>query len=252
MFLKLLGEKAFTEADLSNLKDVYVGGDSVPDSLVREFNAALEKGGSKARMYIGYGLTETVTVCLVNTLRHHCPSSIGYPLSNTDVRIYKDGERLPAGEVGEIYLETDQFMLGYLGEDHAPFAEIDGRKWLKTGDYGWLNEDGFLFFKQRIKNMLKVSGVPVYPSEIEDAVLSVKGVKKACAVGMDDPVRGQVVKLYVEPDAGAEESALSAEIERVCREKLIAYAVPKKIVFRGRLPVNLIGKIDRKQLEEER
>ena len=251
MFLKLLGEKSFTEADLSNLKDVYVGGDSVPDSLVREFNAALEKGGSKARMYIGYGLTETVTVCLVNTLRHHCPSSIGYPLSNTDVRIYKDGERLPAGEVGEIYLETDQFMLGYLGEDHAPFAEIDGRKWLKTGDYGWLNEDGFLFFKQPFKHLLKVSGVPVYPSEIEDAVLSVKGVKKACAVGMDDPVRGQVVKLYVEPDAGAEESALSAEIERVCREKLIAYAVPKKIVFRGRLPVNLIGKIDRKQLEEE-
>ena len=251
MFLKLLGEKTFTQGDLSALKDVYVGGDSVPDSLVKDFNAALEKGGSSARMYIGYGLTETVTVCLVNTLRHNCPSSIGYPLSNTAVRIYKDGALLPPGEVGEIYLDTDQFMLGYLGESEAPFAEIDGRKWLKTGDYGWLNEDGFLFFKQRIKNMIKVSGVPVYPSEIEDAVLTVAGVKKVCAVGMSDPVRGQAVKLFVEPQAGQSESALAAEIERVCRKKLIAYAVPKKIVFKEKLPVNLIGKIDRKFLEEE-
>ncbi len=252
MFLKLLGEKTFTEGDLSNLKDVYVGGDSVPDSLVREFNAALSAGGSTAKMYIGYGLTETVTVCLVNTLRHNCPSSIGYPLSNTEVRIYKDGARLPAGEVGEIYLHTDQFMLGYLGEEHAPFAEEDGKKWLKTGDYGWLNEDGFLFFKQRIKNMIKVSGVPVYPSEIEEAVLAVPGVKKACAVGKDDAVRGQVVKLFVEIDESADEHALSAEIQKICREKLIAYAVPRQIVFRGKLPVNLIGKIDRKKLEEEK
>ena len=167
------------------------------------------------------------------------------------VRIYKEGALLPPGEVGEIYLDTDQFMLGYLGESEAPFAEIDGRKWLKTGDYGWLNEDGFLFFKQRIKNMIKVSGVPVYPSEIEEAVLTVAGVKKVCAVGMSDPVRGQAVKLFVEPQAGQSESALAAEIERVCRKKLIAYAVPKKIVFKEKLPVNLIGKIDRKVLEEE-
>ena len=99
--------------------------------------------------------------------------------------------------------------------------------------------------------MIKVSGVPVYPSEIEDAVLTVAGVKKVCAVGMSDPVRGQTVKLFVEPQAGQSESALAAEIERVCRKKLIAYAVPKKIVFKEKLPVNLIGKIDRKVLEEE-
>ena len=252
MFLKLLGEKNFTEGDLSALKDVYVGGDSVPDSLVRDFDAALEKGGSRAKMYIGYGLTETVTVCLVNTIRRHCPSSIGYPLSATQVRIVKDGKILSAGEVGEIWLHTDQFMLGYLGEESVPFETVDGLKWLKTGDYGWLNEDGFLFFKQRIKNMIKVSGVPVYPSEIEAAVQSIAGVKKSCAVGMDDPVRGQVVKLYVEPAEGADGAALIGQIERACREKLIAYAVPKKIVLREKLPVNLIGKIDRKKLEEEK
>ncbi len=249
MFLKLLGEKAFTEADLSHIKDVYVGGDSVPRSLVEDFNAALERGGSRARMYIGYGLTETVTVCLVNTLAHHREDSIGYPLSGTQVRICKDGQFLPAGQVGEIYLDSDQFMLGYLHEDYAPFEEKDGVRWLKTGDYGWLDGDGFLYFKQRIKNMIKVSGVPVYPSEIESVALQASGVKKACAVGIDDAVKGQVVRLFVECAQGCDRAACERELLDLCRRKLIAYAVPKEIVFEDRLPVNLIGKIDRKALE---
>ncbi len=251
MFLKLLGEKTFTEGDLSHLKDVYVGGDSVPEQLVKDFNAALEKGGSKAKMYIGYGLTETVTVCLVNTLAHHAEGSVGYPLSNTFLRVYKDKRQLPAGEVGEIYIDTDQFMLGYLEDGYSPFVEIDGKKWLKTGDYGWLDENGFLFFKQRIKNMIKVSGVPVYPSEIEAAALSVEGVKKACAIGVDDGVRGQVVKLFIEGADGEDAEKLKSRVLAACREKLIAYAVPKQIEIRSRLPVNLIGKIDRRALEEE-
>ena len=249
MYRKLLGEKAFTEADLSHIRDVYVGGDSVPQPLIDEFNAVLRRGGSSARMYVGYGLTETVTVCLVNTLRHHRENSIGYPLSGTRVKIFKEGKELPAGEVGEIYLDSDQFMLGYLGEEHSPFVELDGVKWLKTGDYGWLDEDGFLYFKQRIKNMIKVSGVPVYPSEIESAAMSVAAVQKACAVGIPDPVRGQVVRLFVEAP-GADPEACRADILEACRRSLIAYAVPREIVFEEHLPVNLIGKIDRKKLEE--
>ncbi len=250
MFVKLLGEKAFTEADLSCIQDVYVGGDSVPQSLIDEFNAVLQRGGSKARMYVGYGLTETVTVCLVNTLRHHRENSIGYPLSNTRVKIVKDGAELPAGEVGEIYLQTDQFMLGYLEDSYSPFETIDGCAWLKTGDYGYLDADGFLYFKQRIKNMIKVSGVPVYPSEIEAAALKAAGVKKACAIGIPDPVKGQRVRLFIEPAKGTDIQACRSAVLDVCRRTLIAYAVPKEIVFEERLPVNLIGKIDRKALEE--
>lgn len=98
--------------------------------------------------------------------------------------------------------------------------------------------------------MIKVSGVPVYPSEVEAAVLTVPGVKKACAVGMADSVRGQSVKLFVEPEEGEEPDALKAKILSVCREKLIAYAVPRVIEVREKLPVNLIGKIDRRALEE--
>lgn len=249
MYLKLLGEKAFTQADLSAIKDVYVGGDRTPQPLIDEFNEVLRRQGSSARMYEGYGLTETVTVCLVNTRRHCRENSIGYPLSGTEVMITKDGKKLPAGEVGEIWLHSDQFMLGYLHEEGAPFAEYGGKKWLKTGDYGWLDEDGFLYFKQRIKNMIKVSGVPVYPSEIEAAAQEAPGVKKVCAVGIPDPVKGQAVRLFVECAQGADRAKVEAEIRELCRRKLIVYAQPKEILFEDRLPVNLIGKIDRKVLE---
>ena len=252
MFLKLLGEKTFTEGDLSHIKDVYVGGDSVPQPLIDDFNAALAKGGSKAKMYVGYGLTETVTVCLVNTLAHHRENSIGYPLSGTAVRIEKDGEEVPVGEVGEILLRSDQFMLGYLHEQSAPFVTIGGERWLKTGDYGYVDADGFLYFKQRIKNMIKVSGVPVYPSEIEEVAGGVAGVSKVCAVGVPDEVKGQTVRLFVECVQGTDKAACEREILEACRRRLIAYAVPREIVFEDRLPVSLIGKIDRKVLESRK
>ena len=97
--------------------------------------------------------------------------------------------------------------------------------------------------------MIKVSGVPVYPSEIESVALQATGVKKACAVGIDDAVKGQVVRLFVECAQGCDRAACERELLDLCRRKLIAYAVPKEIVFEDRLPVNLIGKIDRKALE---
>lgn len=248
MYLKLMGEKTFTGGDLSSIKDVFVGGDSAPRALIEKFDEVLKRGNSNAHMYEGYGLTETVTVCLVNTREHNRPGSIGYPLSDTRVCIVKNGKKLPAGEVGEIYIRTPLFMQGYLGNGEQPFERLEGETWLKTGDYGYLDEDGFLYFKQRIKNMIKVSGVPVYPSEIESVALLCPKVKKACAVGVSDTVKGQVVKLYVE---SADGDSLKEELLSLCRAKLIAYAVPKFIEVRDRLPVNLIGKIDRKSLEEE-
>ena len=143
-------------------------------------------------------------------------------------------------------------MKGYYNKPAETAAILrthaDGLVWVHTGDIGYLDEDGFLYFKQRIKNMIKVSGVPVYPSEIESVALLCPKVKKACAVGVSDTVKGQVVKLYVE---SADGESLKEELLSLCRAKLIAYAVPKFIEVRDRLPVYLIGKIDRKSLEEE-
>ena len=203
-------------------------------------------------MMVGYGLTETAGVCVVNTRKKEKEGSVGYPLPGTAVGIYKDGRALPAGEVGEIYLDTEQCMLGYLGGGE-PFVQADGRRWIATGDCGYVDEEGFLYFKQRIKNMIKVSGVPVYPSEVEEAALRVPGAAKACAVGIPDAVRGQAVRLYVEaaPKGAPSEEALRAAVLEQCRRLLLPYAVPRQIVVRARLPVNRIGKIDRLALERE-
>ena len=251
MYLKLLGEEAFTRGDLSNLKDIWVGGDSVSPQLLSEFNAVLQRQGASARIFAGYGLTETAGVCVVNTRSNNRGGSGGRPLTGTEIGIYKDGVRQGAGQVGEIYLHSEQFMLGYLGEERDPFVEADGKKWLVTGDCGYVDKDGFLFFKQRLKNVLKVSGVPVYPSEIEEAAGQAKGVAKCCAVGVPDSVKGQIVRLYVEPEPGADRAACEREIMEICRRRLIGYAVPRQIVFRDKLAVSIIGKIDRKKLEEE-
>ena len=167
--------------------------------------------------------TETAGVCVVNTRQHNRAGSVGRPLTGTEVGIYKDGVRQGAGQVGEIYLHSEQFMLGYLGEEGDPFVEADGKKWLATGDCGYVDEDGFLFFKQRLKNVLKVSGVPVYPSEIEEAAGQAKGVAKCCAVGVPDPVKGQIVRLYVEPEEGTDRAACEREVMEICRRRLIGY-----------------------------
>lgn len=122
MYLKLMGEKTFTGGDLSSIKDVFVGGDSAPRALIEKFDEVLKRGNSNAHMYEGYGLTETVTVCLVNTREHNRPGSIGYPLSDTRVCIVKNGKKLPAGEVGEIYIRTPLFMQGTWGTANSPFG----------------------------------------------------------------------------------------------------------------------------------
>ena len=251
MYWKLLGAKAFVRGDLSALKDIWVGGDSISPQLLSGFNAVLERQGASARIFAGYGLTETAGVCVVNTRQRNREGSVGLPLSGTEIGIYKDGVRQKTGELGEIYLHSEQFMLGYLGETEEPFVEADGKKWLATGDCGYVDEDGFLFFKQRMKNILKVSGVPVYPSEIEEAAGQAAGVAKCCAVGIPDPVKGQVVRLYVELAPGADSAACEREIMEICRRRLIGYAVPRQIVCRKKLAVSIIGKVDRKALEDE-
>lgn len=247
MYTKLLECKQFVSADLSSLKDCFVGGDSASSKLVEDFNKVLEQGGSKSKLYIGYGLTETVTVCTVTCKNYYRPESIGYPLPNTKIAIIKDGKKLPAREIGEICLQTPLLMLHYLGEENSPIKEVDGEEWLFTGDLGYLDQDGFLYFKQRIKNMIKVNGVPVYPSEIEKVVEAVDGVVRCAAIGLPDESYGEIVKLFVESKTKDKE-LLKQQIISICRQSLLPYAVPKIIEIKDSLPLNTIGKVDRKKL----
>lgn len=247
MFNKLLACKEFLRADLSSIKDCFVGGDSAPDELIKRFNETLAKGGSKAKLHVGYGLTETVTVCAVTTARYERDGSAGYPLPGTKFCITDGQKMLQSGEVGELCIQSPLLMLGYYGTDETPIKDLCGQPWLFTGDVCYLDEDGYLFFKQRAKNMIKVSGVPVFPSEIEGVVTKIAGVKNAAAIGVPDAVRGEAVKLFVESDAGVSEPELEAKIKAACAQKLLTYAQPQTIEF-CTLPLNAIGKVDRKKL----
>ncbi len=248
MFIKLLACDKLAEADLSSVKDCYVGGDSAPEELVERFNKALVQGGSSAKLHVGYGLTETVTVCAVTNNKYDREGSAGYPIPDTELCITDGTKKLPPFEVGELCIRTPLLMLGYYGTDETPIKKLCGEDWLFTGDLCYLDPDGYLFFKQRVKNMIKVSGVPVFPSEIEKLVVKLDGVKNVAAIGIPDETKGEVVKLFVEKTDEADEEQLRQKVMDECKAKLIVYAVPKVIEFRT-LPLNAIGKVDRKLLK---
>lgn len=248
MFNKLLASEEFHKTDLSSIKDCFVGGDSAPEELIERFDKALAEGGSKAKLHVGYGLTETVTVCAVTTGKYDKKGSVGYPLPGTEFCITDGQNKLKAGEVGELCIRTPLLMLGYYGTDETPVKKLCGEDWLFTGDICYLDEDGYLFYKQRAKNMIKVNGVPVFPSEIENVVTKVKGVKNAAAIGIPDAKTGEVVKLFIEKEEGEDDGELKARVLEVCKSKLIMYAVPKQIEI-CTLPLNAIGKVDRKLLK---
>jgi long-chain acyl-CoA synthetase len=249
MFKKLLENKHFQKADLRNIKDCFVGGDNASRKLVEDFSQLLAKRGSSSGLYVGYGLTETVTVCTVTTKKFNAKDSIGLPLPDTFVKIVSQGKEVSCGEIGEICVKSPLFMLGYLEQvEDYPIKEFEGESWLFTGDLGYTDESGFVYFKQRQKNMIKVNGVPVFPSEVEEIAESVEGVSSAAAIGMADENSGERVKLFVQSDR--EEEELKLEILKKCRKLLSPYAVPKTIVVKSRLAMSNIGKIDRSKLEE--
>ena len=198
----------------------------------------------------GYGLTEASPIVCVNPLNARTFSGkIGVPLPSTRVEIRdENGRALPPNESGEICVHGPQVMRGYwnMPEETARVLSADG--WLRTGDIGVMDEDGSVQFIDRYKDIIVVSGFKAYPTEIEDVVMMLPGVKEACAVGIPDEKSGEVVKLYlVKKDADLTAEAVLAH----CRANLIGYKVPKQLEFRENLPKSPIGKILRRKLKEE-
>jgi long-chain acyl-CoA synthetase len=145
-------------------------------------------------------------------------------------------------------------MMGYLHDEEATRQTIrrhpDGRDWVHTGDFGYVDEDGYFHFKQRIKRILKVSGVPVFPSQIEDSISQVPGVRMACVIGVPHPYKMQVAKAFVVKDDPAEsDEALRSKILAHCERTMLQYAIPREIEFRDDLPRTKVGKIDFVALE---
>jgi len=244
--------------DLGFLLGVFSGGDSLSVELKRKMDRFLAERGSPVPIREGYGTTECVTASCLTPDGAEREGSIGLPFPDMDYKICKVGStvELPYGEEGEICLTGPTVMREYLGhpEETAAVLQLhsDGRRWLHTGDLGYMDKDGYVYFRQRLKRVIVTNGYNVYPSQIENVLDGHPKVQISCVIGLPDPVRGQLVKAFVVPKAGiTPDEKLKQELLDYCRGYVSGFARPRELEFREELPKTLVGKVAYKKLEEE-
>ena len=255
LYEALLREKKLKKTDLSFLKGVFVGGDACPPSLKKRFDEFLKDHGASVTLKEGYGLTETVTACVVTPPKREKVGSIGVPLPDVYVKIcaLDSLKEMPAGEMGEIVITTPTLMLGYLDEratKRVLVQDENGTIWLRTGDIGRMDQEGYLYFSGRIKRIVKVSGFPVYPAKIEQAIEGLPGVSRCCCVAVPDDYKMNVIKAIIQPDTMPENpQAFISDILKACKKILNVYARPRVVELMQTLPVTKVGKVDWKALQ---
>ena len=247
----LINDEYFAKCpQLKHLHVAWSGGDSMSVVLQDKWDKIMQEQGSHCKLFEGYGLTESIAAIVVNTYDHNKPNCLGYPLKGVDVEIFsEDGKMLPPNEVGEIAVSAPSNMVSYFKDPNATDAAVKNG-FVYTGDLGYKDEDGFIFFSSRKKRVVKVSGVGVFPTEVEHLVETVPGVKLVCAVQIPDARLQAALKLFVVTDY-LDKEGLRQDIMHTCRKYLIRWAIPKEIEFRQELPRTQIGKVDFRKLQEE-
>ncbi|MBQ9414831.1 MAG: acyl--CoA ligase, partial [Clostridia bacterium] len=258
IFEALLHIPELENADLSFLLGMFCGGDSLPVELKKKIDRFLKDHGASIQVREGYGLTECVTASCLTPKNTYKEGSIGLPFPDTVYAIVKPStdDVLPPGEEGEIILRGPSVMTGYLDAPQETAETLrtlsDGNTWLYTGDLGKMDEDGYVYFSQRIKRMIITNGYNVYPSTIENVIDSCKEVAYSCVIGVKDPRRMQRVRAYVVlNDSLKPTEDIKERIMQQLRRHVAAYALPKEIIFRKALPKTLVGKVAYRLLEEE-
>jgi len=245
LFISLMAHPQFDTVDFSRLKWVNSGGAPLNIELAKRWT---ERTGSIIRE--GYGLTETSPVVVASTaFTPHREGYIGKPVIDTLLKtVDDDGAETPRGEPGEVLIRGPQVMQGYWHRPDETAAAFTEDGWLKTGDVGVIDNQGFLKLVDRKKDMILVSGFNVYPNDIEDAVMRHPGVRECVAVGVLDDRTGEAIKIYVSlNDAELTEDAIIAH----CREHLTGYKIPKHVEIRDDLPKSTVGKLLRRVLRDE-
>ena len=258
LFEALLRAESLQNADLSFLKGIFSGGDSLSPELKKKVDTFLKERGCTEQIREGYGTTECVTASCLTPKDYARSGSIGVPFPDTFYKIVAPGttDELPANTEGEICLTGPTVMLGYM-DNEAETAQTlrrhgDNRIWLHTGDLGHMDEDGFIYFRQRLKRMIITSGYNVYPSQLENIIDGHDKVLLSCVIGVKDSYRVQRVKAYIVPMPGVEPTEeLKQELLAYCESRVAKYAMPREIEFRTELPKTLVGKVAYRVLEEE-
>ena len=237
--------------DLSFLKCVISGGDSLSVALKQKVDLFLHQHGSNAQIREGYGLTECVTGSCLTPLHGYREGSIGIPYPDTYYKIVKPQTEieLPYGEEGEIVLSGPTVMKGYLNDQEETDKVLkrhgDGRVWLHTGDLGVMDSDGFVYFRQRMKRLIISSGYCLYPQYIESVIDAHEGVRMSCVVGVSHPYKMQVAKAFIvlNEDAKDRKEELLCDIKKHCEKNLAKYAWPYEYEVIDELPRTLVGKV---------
>jgi long-chain acyl-CoA synthetase len=247
MYIGIINHPDVGKYDLRSVRACISGSAPLPMDVQVRFGELT--GG---RLVEGYGLTEAAPVTHCNPIYGlRKAGSIGVPLSDVEAKIM-DYEKLvekPTGEAGELWVRGPQVMPGYWGRPDETAVTLTEDGWLRTGDIARVDEDGYCYILDRLKDIINVGGLKVTPREVEEALFQHPAVQEAAVVPAPDRVRGEVVKAFIVLKPGA--SATAEEIARWCAGQLAPFKVPQRVEFRAELPKTTVGKVLRRVLEEE-
>jgi long-chain acyl-CoA synthetase len=258
----LAADKNFNRIKLDAFKGLFCGGDSLSPEIKKRFEITLQKSGGKVQLREGYGLTETVTACAIMPRNEYRERSFGIPCPDNWLKVVKPEteEECKAMEDGEICISGPTVMLGYFNNPTATSEVMkkhkDGKVWIHTGDIGCMDEDGFFYFKQRAKRIIKTSGIAVYPSQIEDVLNKHPAVRLSCVIGVPHESRGEDPKAFImlkDKTGGSDQlksDQLKKEIIDSCKDQLMPYSRPRIIEFIDDMPMTNVGKVAFRKLEE--
>lgn len=257
LYEALLNNNNVKNLDMSFVKYAISGGDMLTKSLEERVNTYFKEHNSNAIITQGYGMTECLAaVCLACDDKNKS-GSIGIPLPGNYIKIINPSTRKtnPYNVVGEICINTKALMMGYLNNESETNTALqihdDGHVWLHSGDLGYMDEDGFIFCKGRLKRMIITSGYNVYPSHIEEVIESHPAVLQCTVVGVPHKYKQEVPKAFIVLKEGYFTLFVKNEIKEYCKKNLAKYMVPHDFVYRKKLPKTKIGKVDFKKLESD-
>lgn len=258
LFEALTKNEHMDNVDLSNLKYVISGGDTLSKERVENINYFLHEHGSRTNMIQGYGLTEAVAAASVDLRNLSRPGTVGIPWPGVYIGIFEPNteKRMDFDEDGEICICGPTVMLGYYNDEGETNLALrhhkDGNIWLHTGDIGSMDSDGFITYKQRLKRMIISSGYNVYPSQIEEVLEKHDAIEAVSVVGVPHPYKVEVPKAFVILKKGYTlDEELKEDLIKHCRKSLAVYSIPKIFEELDRLPKTMIGKVDFKKLKED-
>ena len=250
MLVDFLSNPGLARYDLSSLRVLGGGGAAMPEALAKRLEEVIG-----LPFVEGYGLSETMAPTHINPPQRPKRQCGGIPFYNTDARVldFQDSHELGPGEVGEIVVHGPQVFQGYWKQPEASaqaFVEHDGKRFFRTGDLGYYDEEGYFFITDRLKRMINCSGFKVWPAEVEAMLYAYPAIQEACVIGSRDAYRGETVKALVVLKSSSKNTSAEDIIEWA-RSKMAAFKVPRVVQFVDELPKTATGKILWRKLQEE-